>query len=179
MHLDYETLAARLRALPPAPTDAGTVTLVVARPAPAVRVTPARAGLTPEGGLDGDRWSERARTNPQNQITVMRTDVARLIADGQPIELTGDNLLVELDLSSENLPAGTRLQVGTAQCEVTALPHDGCAKFAARFGNDARRLTGAEEFRSRRLRGLHLRVLEPGEVAPGDPVRVLSRPAEG
>jgi MOSC domain-containing protein YiiM len=110
------------------------------------------------------------------QITVMRADVARLIANGQPLSLPGDNLLVELDLSPANLPVGTRLQVGTALCEVTPKPHTGCGKFAARFGQDAREVTAAAEFEDWRLRGLYFRVLEAGEVGPGDRIRVLSRP---
>ena len=64
------------------------------------------------------------------------------IANGQPLFLFGDNLLVELDVSPANLPTGTRLQVGTALCEVTPKPHTGCGKFAARFGQDARDLRG-------------------------------------
>ena len=105
----------------------------------------------------------------------MRADVARLFANGQALSLFGDNLLVELDLSPANLPTGTRLRVGTAVCEVTPQPHTGCAKFAARFGQEAREITAAPEYQDWRLRGLYIRVVEPGEVGPGDPIRVLSR----
>jgi MOSC domain-containing protein YiiM len=126
--------------------------------------------------VDGDRWAQRENPNPSSQITVMRADVARLFANGQPLSLFGDNLLVELDLSPANLPTGTQLRVGTALCEVTPQPHTGCGKFAARFGQDAREVTAAPAFQDRRLRGLYIRVLEPGEVGPGDPIRVLSRP---
>jgi MOSC domain-containing protein YiiM len=176
MHLAYETLEQALRQLPPPPTSEGSVALVVARPSVDERRTPARCRLTPEGGVDGDRWAQRENPDPSAQITVMRADVARLFANGQPLSLFGDNLLVELDLSPTNLPTGTRLRVGTALCEVTAKPHTGCGKFAARFGQDARDLTGAAAFLDQRLRGLYIRVLEPGEVGPGDPIRVLSRP---
>jgi len=176
MHLAYEALEHALQQLPPPPTEEGTVTLVVARPAVDERRTPARCRLTLEGGVDGDRWAQREDPNPEAQITVMRADVARLFANGQPLSLFGDNLIVELDVSSVNLPAGTRLRVGTALCEVTPKPHTGCGKFAARVGQDARELTGAPAFQEWRLRGLHFRVLEPGEVGPGDTIRVLSRP---
>jgi MOSC domain-containing protein YiiM len=163
--------------LPPPPTDEGTVVLVVARPEVDARLTPARCRLTPEGGVDGDRWSKRANPHLDSQITVMRADVARLFANGQPLSLFGDNLLIELDLSPANLPTGTRLRVGTALCEVTPQPHTGCGKFAARFGQDARDITAAPAFLDQRLRGLYIRVIEAGEVGPGDPVRVVSRPA--
>jgi MOSC domain-containing protein YiiM len=176
MHLAYEALEAGLQQLPPPPTDEGTVVLVVARPDVEERRTPARCRLTPEGGVDGDRWAQRENPDPQAQITVMRADVARLFANGQPLLRFGDNLLVELDLSLANLPAGTRLRVGTALCEITPKAHTGCGKFAARVGQDARDLTAAPAFQDQRLRGLYIRVLEPGDVGPGDPIRVLSRP---
>jgi MOSC domain-containing protein YiiM len=176
MHLSTAALEQGLRQMPPPPRDEGTIILVVVRPHTEARLTPASCRLTPEGGVDGDRWAQRENPSPASQITVMRADVARLFADGQPLSLFGDNLLVELDLSPINLPTGTRLQVGTAVCEVTPTPHTGCGKFAARCGQDARDLTAAAEFQDWRLRGLHFRVLEAGEVSPGDRIRVLSRP---
>ena len=175
-HLTFEELDRALRALPPPPRDAGSVALVVARPVSNARLTPERAELTPEGGLVGDRWSLRPSPNPDNQITLMRADVARLMSGGTGMEWFGDNLLVELDLSESNLPAGTRLGIGEAICEVTPLPHTGCGKFAERFGSDARAITGAPEHASSRLRGIHVRVVERGAVGPGDPIRVLNRP---
>jgi MOSC domain-containing protein YiiM len=177
MHLEYEALVEGLRQLPPPPADEGSVVLVVARPDTDQRLTPQRCPLTPDGGVAGDRWGRRPRPDPAQQITVMRADVARLFANGQPISLFGDNLLVDLDLSFANLPTGTRLQVGTALCEVTPQPHTGCGKFAARFGQPAREVTADPAFQEWRLRGLYIRVLEPGEAGPGDPIRVLSRPA--
>ncbi len=179
MHLAYETLENGLRQLPAPPAQAGSVFLVVARPESEARLTPQRCRLTRDGGVEGDRWSRRENPDPLAQITVMRADVARLFANGQSLALFGDNLLVDLDLSPSNLPAGTRLQVGAAVCEVTAKPHTGCGKFAARFGQDARELTAAPDFREQRLRGLYIRVVEPGEVAPGDPITVLWRPGAG
>jgi len=175
-HLPYATLESRLRELPSPPTDEGTVVLVVARPATDERRTPERVHLTPEGGVEGDRWGKRPNPHRDSQITVMRADFARLVANGQPLSLPGDNLMVDLDLSTANLPAGTRVRVGTALCEVTPQPHTGCGKFAARFGEDARDLTNAPEYVDWHLRGIHFRVLEPGDVGPGDPIRVLSRP---
>lgn len=175
-HLPFEVLAERLRGLPAPPRDRGTVVLVVARPEVEARRTPERCRLTVEAGVEGDRWSQKPGVSTENQLTVMRADVARVIANGQPLSLFGDNLQVELDLSTGNLPAGARLRVGTAICEVTPKPHTGCGKFAARFGQDARDVTNAPEFADDHLRGIHFRVIEPGEVGPGDEIHVLSRP---
>jgi MOSC domain-containing protein YiiM len=173
-HTTLDELEGRLLRMPPAPTDHGSVSLVVVRPDVDERRTPARCRLTPEGGVEGDRWSKRELRSADDQITVMRADIARLVGNGQPISTPGDNLMVELDLSEANLPTGATLRVGTALCEVTPKPHRGCSKFAARFGQDALRLTAIYDHWH--LRGLHVRVLEAGEVGPGDAIEVLSRP---
>ena len=73
----------------------------------------------------------------------------------------------------ENLPTGTVLDFGEAALEVTAAPHTGCAKFAARFGVEALRLTATADGRSLRLRGINTRVLRGGVIRVGDPVRVV------
>jgi MOSC domain-containing protein YiiM len=59
--------------------------------------------------------------------------------------------------------------------EVTPMPHNGCRKFRARFGPDAVELVSDPQLRQRNLRGIYLRVVEPGDVAIGDPVGVISR----
>jgi MOSC domain-containing protein YiiM len=91
--------------------------------------------------------------------------------DRQRWPLAGDQLLVDFDLSSDNLPAGTRLRVGTAVIEVTTKPHTGCAKFAERFGQDAARWVNSRK--DLRLRGICAVVVEPGKVAAGDAISKL------
>ena len=76
--------------------------------------------------------------------------------------LAGDQLYVDLDLSFENLPAGTRLAVGDAVIEVTPEPHTGCAKFSARFGTAAITFVNKSPGRELRLRGVNTRVVTPG-----------------
>ncbi len=105
----------------------------------------------------------------------MRVDVARLVANGQPLTLFGDNLLVDLDLSAANLPVGSRLRIGRAVLEVTPKPHNGCLKFHQRFGKDALRLTAYRRFRDQRLRGIYVKVVEPGQVRVGDAIEISSR----
>jgi MOSC domain-containing protein YiiM len=125
--------------------------------------------------VPGDGWTRRPPRDPDAQLAVMQSDVAALIANGQPLTLFGDNLFVELDLSAANLPTGSRLRVGAAIVAVTAKPHNGCAKFDARFGNDALRFVQAKATRHLNLRGIYWNVIEPGAVRRGDPIHVLSR----
>jgi hypothetical protein len=164
-----------LRDLPPAPRDAGRVALIVRRGDGGRRETPGQVRLGAETGVPGDRWSQRAERKPDMQIAVMQHDVAVLIANGQPLTLFGDNLLLDLDLSVANLPTGSRVRIGEALLEVTPMPHNGCRKFRGRFGHDALRLVSLPALRDRNLRGIYMRVVTDGDVAVGDAVRVLAR----
>ncbi len=76
--------------------------------------------------------------------------------------------MADLDLSEVNLPAGTRLSVGSAILEITAEPHTGCKKFRAMFGVDALRFVNSPLGRKLRLRGVNAKVIEPGTIRTGD-----------
>jgi hypothetical protein len=41
-------------------------------------------------------------------------------------KLAGDQLIVDMDLSDENISPGTKLKIGDAVIERTAQPHLGC-----------------------------------------------------
>ena len=175
-HLPLGELEQKLGTLPAAARDAGRVALLVRRRPDKVRETPTRIDLGPDTGVPGDAWGRGEKPDRAAQLTVMEIDVAEMIANGQPLTVFGDNLFLALDLSVENLPTGSRLRLGRALLEVTAKPHNGCRKFAARFGHDALRLVANPELRHRNLRGIYLCVVEAGEVAVGDAVAVVSRP---
>jgi MOSC domain-containing protein YiiM len=176
LHRPLAGLEEALRELPEAPTDAGRIALIVRRRADGARETPERVVLTPEEGVPGDGWGRRPPRDPEAQLAVMRRDVAELLANGQPLTLFGDNLLVDLDLCEGNLPLGTRLRVGEALVIVTPKPHNGCRKFHARFGGDALRFVQAPATRRLNLRGIYWKVVAPGAAAVGDPIEVLARP---
>jgi MOSC domain-containing protein YiiM len=113
------------------------------------------------------------------QLNVMNAPlVAFLAGDPDRRALAGDQLYLDLDLSHENLPAGSRLTIGVAGVrgavvEVTEQPHTGCAKFVERFGAEAMRFVNGEVGRPLRLRGLNARVVVPGRIRPGDQVTVI------
>jgi MOSC domain-containing protein YiiM len=99
--------------------------------------------------------------------------VALAARDRDRWPLAGDQLYVDLDISRDNLPPGTRLAIGSAVVEVTAEPHTGCKKFRARFGMEALELFNSPQGRALNLRGINTRVVEPGVVRTGDSVRKL------
>jgi MOSC domain-containing protein YiiM len=142
-----------------------------------VRELPGEAMLDRGNGLAGDNWLERGSkttpdgsADPERQLTVMNARVAELVAGGaERMPLAGDQLYVDLDLSVDNLPAGSLLAVGQAVLQVSQAPHLGCAKFVERFGAEAMRFVNSSTGRLLRLRGMNTRVVRPGLVRPGDP----------
>lgn len=162
-----------------APSDEGVLELIVRRPAVDEREVVEEAEVDLELGLVGDSWSLRGRSggrpaNRDAQITVVSARAVALAArDRQRWPLAGDQLYVDLDISRENLPPGTRLAIGSAVVEVTAEPHTGCKKFRARFGMEALELFNSPQGRALNLRGINTRVVEPGVVRTGDAVRKL------
>jgi MOSC domain-containing protein YiiM len=166
----------RLDRLGASPRDDGILELIVRRPAHDEREVLDEARLDPELGLAGDRWAQRdVATTPvylASQLTVMSTRVlAAIEPDRARWPLAGDQLYVDLDLREASLPAGTRLEVGSALIEVSETPHTGCAKFSSRFGSDALRWINSPEGRAERRRGLNARVLRGGTVRVGDVIR--------
>jgi hypothetical protein len=171
----FEELDRLLKALTGTPKDNGAVTLLMSRREGGRRELLKSVRLEIDAGMPGDSWGRNAKRKLEAQLATMQTDVAQLIANGQPLELSGDNLYLALDLSNENLPTGSRVRIGGVLMEVTPMPHNGCKKFRARFGDAAHRFVCDPGLRHRNLRGIYFRVIEAGEVKVGDPVVVVSR----
>ena len=164
------------------PRGRGRLELVVRRPALNEREVLDVGDLDLDVGLVGDTWNQRSskRTpdgspHPDMQLNVINARFARLIAGGgtERWALAGDQLYVDLDLSEDALPPGSRLAIGTAVIEVTDQPHTGCVKFADRFGRDAHAMVYTPQGRALRLRGLNAKVVVAGRIRPGDDVQVL------
>ena len=178
-HATPAELEAGLDTVREAPTDRGTLELVVVRPEVGEREVLDEATLGLEDGVAGDRWRNAGRSggrpaNVNAQVTLMSARAAALVAgDRERWPLAGDQLYVDLDLSGENLPPGTRLGIGSAVLEVTDEPHTGCKKVTERFGLDAMVFVNSPEGRALNLRGINTRVVEAGTVRVGDDVTKL------
>src|SRR5215212_2360992 len=181
-HLDMASLEDGLAEIRRAPKDAGTVELIVRRPTPEERQVLEEGQLDPAAGLVGDCWRERGSratddgsAHPEMQLTMMGARAAALIAgDTERWPLAGDQLYVDLDLSDENLPPGTLLELGSATIEITDQPHTGCGKFVRRFGKDAMKFVNTPVGRELNLRGIYARIVTGGTVRPGDPIRKVA-----
>jgi MOSC domain-containing protein YiiM len=172
----FDELEALWSATPAPPRERGTVRLLTLRRAPSGHETPEAVEVTVEDGLVGDRWSLAIERDPDraSQVTLMNATVAELVAAGeQPLHEAGDNILVDYDIGVDNLPVGSRLQIGEVVVEVSPIPHTGCSKFSGRFGQDALRWVNWRHWRDRRLRGVNCRVISGGTVRLGDLVERL------
>ena len=98
--LPLDDLQAALAAGPAAPAALGQLTGIVRRVEDGVRQALSATRLTREHGVPGDAWGRETDRDPVAQITVMEAGVARLIANGQSIELFGGQLFVTIDLSA-------------------------------------------------------------------------------
>ena len=181
-------LTAHLDELRAAPADVGRVHLVVRRPARFTRELIEEGVLDAADGLVGDNWYSRATSRAiaagrhvDAQVTVMSARMVALLSDDlEDQAAAGDQLYVDLDISLTNLPTGSRLEFGEpgaggAVIEVSAKPHNGCAKFTTRYGEEATAFVNSPAGKQLRLRGLNARIVEPGVVRRGDSVRVVRR----
>jgi MOSC domain-containing protein YiiM len=172
IHLPIAALEAGLADVRRSPADAGTVELIVCRPAEGEREVLAEATLDEDQGLVGDGWHARGTPHPDRQLTLMNARSAALVAGSRELwPLAGDQLYVDLDLGEASLPPGTRLAVGSAVIEVTAEPHRGCGKFSRRFGVDAMKFVNSTVGRELNLRGINAKVVRAGTVRTGDAIR--------
>jgi hypothetical protein len=164
------------------PSDAGKLVAIFVRPATNERRALEVAELSPERGIEGDRWvvdsfyrlADRS-SDPRCQVSVMNARYLRQIAGQEDAMcLAGDNLIVDLDLSEANIPAGSRVAIGPeVVLEFSDLAHTGCSKFAARYGHEARAFTNSPRGKQLNLRGRYARIVRGGTVRAGDDVLKL------
>jgi hypothetical protein len=174
--LSIQELEASLDGIRRAPRDQGELRLIVRRPEIGGREVVEEAELDLMDGLVGDNWKTRGSTatpdgsaHPDMQLNIMNFRVIDLVAqDRRRWPLAGDQLYLDMDLSTDNLPVRTRVMLGSAIIEITSVPHNGCKKFTARFGIDAVRFVNSPLGKQLRLRGLNAKVVQSGVIRVGD-----------
>ena len=180
-HLTTADLEAGLSEIQNSPKDESVLDMIVSRPEENGREIMTLADLDTEVGLVGDTWQNRpsarsddGNAHPDMQITIMNSRVAQLVAqDKERWPLSGDQLFADIDLSAMNMPPGTRIAVGSAILEATDQPHTPCKKFSARYGVDALKFISSAIGKELQLRGINCKVVQNGEIKPGDVVKKL------
>ena len=180
-HLTIEELEAGMDNIRKAPPDGGVLEMIVRRPEIEEREVLEEGELSLSEGLEGDCWSRRkcSRTDdgaphPNMQLNIMNARVVSLLArDRDRWQLAGDQLFIDMDLSKHNLPAGTKLALGSAVIEVTDQPHNGCKKFAARYGVEAVKFVNSPAGKELCMRGINAKVVTPGVIRVGDVAKKL------
>lgn len=180
-HLTTEELKSGLDEIRQSPKDDGILRLIVRRPKENKREVLQEGELDLTVGLVGDNWKTRGSSStidgsphPEKQLNIMNARAAALVAQNEKRwKLAGDQLFIDLDLSDENLPPGTRLEIGSAVIEVTPPPHNGCKKFVSRFGLDAMKFVNSPVGKQLHLRGVNAKVVQPGTIRAGDSVKKI------
>jgi hypothetical protein len=154
---------------------------IVRRPQSGHREVLEEGELNPLDGLVGDNWRTRGSSltadgssNPDMQLNIMNSRVIALLTRSRNCwQLSGDQLFIDLDLSTRNLPPGTHVLVGSAVVEVTAQPHTSCRRFMTNFGHDAVTFINSPVGKQLRLRGINAKVIQAGHIRVGDAITRL------
>lgn len=170
-HLTTEEIEGGLGEILESPKDNGFLKLIVRRPKENEREILETGELDVNEGLVGDDWLTDD-ANIEAQIAIINSRAVALLAqDENRWQLAGDQLYIDLDLSGENLPAGTRFAIGSAILEVSPKPHNGCRKFVERFGLDAMKFVNSPVGKQFHLRGIYAKVVQSGTLQKGDIVK--------
>jgi hypothetical protein len=179
--ISAEELDAALPSVLSAPRDAGIVRWLCTRPQPNKRAFGKALTLSRGNGASGDYhpaqpWLRLAdgSPDPRIEVSIMPWRVLELCwRERDRVAHPGDNIAVDMTLAEAEIPAGTRLAVGTAILRVSDVPNDGCVKWKVRCGRPAYDWITRPENLKLRLRGLYAEIEQNGEVRIGDTLRRL------
>ncbi len=133
-----------------APKDNAPILTLCYRPADGVRCFTDELQLSSEKGVIGDKWLKQVNDggkysgDKRVQVCILPKRILELVwrnnnddgDDDEGIIYPGDNMIVDMDLSHENMPIGSQFKIGTATLEVSDVYNGGCKKWVARYGED-------------------------------------------
>lgn len=175
-----EELERKFPTLETSPKDAGIIELIVCRPVKNERKIIEEAEITTDKGLLGDYWKDKyaeGKESTKTQITLVNSRLMSLIAGNKENwPPAGDQLYVDFDLSTENIPVGQKLALGSDNnviLEISDVPHTGCKKFKSRFGKDATLFINASKRKHLQLRGVNAKVIKSGKISIHDKIQKI------
>lgn len=175
-YVTTEQLQASLAYIKKSPGDNCIVEMIVIRPDVDQRKILQEGYLDIDKGLIGDNWYTKGSSktkdessHPDMQLNIMNSRcISRIAKNKERWQLAGDQLFIDMDLSYKNLPTGTQLIIGAATIEITTIPHNGCKKFAQRFGTDAVKFVNSPDGKIYHLRGINAKIIRSGKIKVGD-----------
>lgn len=175
-----ETLAEALPHVLAAPKDDAPIQTLCFRKGFGKRDFRDSLTLTVAEGIPGERWLKHpwmkladGSPDPRIQLSILGARVVEAVVTEPDMLHPGDTIIADMDFSEENLPVGTRLQIGTAVVEVSDLWNDACVKWKKRYGKPAFDWVRAPGHPELRLRGVLCRIIEDGEVTLTDRIRKI------
>ena len=119
-HLTIDELNAGLPEILAAPKDEGSLRAIIIRPAKGERCDLESCEISLALVTNGDHWAKGCWKSTCAPLATSR---------GRPVYRNGS-------VTREYAP-DTRLGIGSAEIEITDVPHNGCAAFVRRYGRDA------------------------------------------
>lgn len=132
--------------------------------------------LDQEKGVIGDRWithawikTEDGAPDPRVQVAIISSRLLKIVWPGgdDPV-YPGDTIAADINLSTDNLPPGAQLKIGSAVIEVSDVFNDGCVKWKARYGREAYDWARDPDLRQFNPRGIYCKIVQSGEVSITD-----------
>ena len=175
MKPDRASLDAAIPHILSAPKDKAPIEMLCNRPDFRERNFTDRLNATVEGGIENCRFLkapwltlEDGSGDPRIQVSILPRRTLDLVwSENDDAPHPGDTFIVDMDLTEENLPVGTRLQAGSAVLEVSDYWNNACTKWKVRYGSDALDWVREPANIPLRLRGILCKIVKDGVIENG------------
>ncbi len=158
-----------------APKDNAPILHLCYRPDVSERCFTDELQLSCDKGVIGDRWLKEVNNggkysgDKRVHVCILPKRILELVwREDDDTIYTGDNMIVDMDLSYQNIPIGSHIKIGTALLKVSDVYNGGCKKWMARYGEESFRWFNRTDNRTKRLRGMLCEIITDGVVKKGD-----------